>query len=73
MKYKVEYTDNTGCDDCIMEFDTEEEAENAIEEELNAIKECHKYDDYDYADFGAKTEFWISGSNEYASWERLWI
>ena len=73
MKYKVEYTDNTGCDNCIMEFDTEEEAESAIEEELNCLKEYHKYDDYDYADFGNKTEFWISGSDEYVSWERLWI
>lgn len=69
--FNVLYTDNDG-EDCYLGFDTEEEAENDIEEDLNNIKEYHKYDDYDYGDFGTKTEFWISDSDVYASWERLW-
>lgn len=73
MKYKVKYEDNTGVDDCIMEFDTEEEAEMVIEEDLENCKEHYQSLDYDYADFGNKTEFWVSGGSEYASWERLWL
>lgn len=73
MKYKVKYEDNTGVDDCIMEFDTEAEAEKAIEEDLENCKEYCQSLDYDYADFGNKTEFWVSGGDEYASWERLWF
>lgn len=72
MKYKVKYEDNTGVDDCIIEFNTEVEAEKAIEEDLENCKEYFQSLDYDYADFGNKTEFWVSGSSEYASWERLW-
>lgn len=72
MKYKVRYEDNTGIDNCIMEFYSEEEAENAIEEDLNNCKEYCQSLDYDYADFGNRTEFWVSGGDEYASWERLW-
>ena len=72
MKYKVRCTDNEGNDD-IIEFNTEEEAERAIEDDLNCCKEFSKDFDYDYADFGNKTEFWISGGNEYVSWERLWM
>lgn len=71
MKYKVKYEDNGGHDD-IMEFNTEEEAEKAIEEDLENCKEYCQSLDYDYADFGNKTEFWVSGGNEYASWERMW-
>lgn len=71
MKYKVKYEDNGG-HDCIMEFNTEEEAEKAIEEDLENCKEYCKSLDYDYADFGNNTEFWVSGSNEYACWKRLW-
>lgn len=71
MKYKVKYEDNSG-NDCIMEFDTEEEAEAAIEEDLENCKEYFQSLDYNYADFRNKTEFWVSGGDNYASWERLW-
>ena len=73
MKYKVKYTDNTGVDDSIIEFNTEEEAERFIEEELNNCKEFNKDWDYDYGDFGNTTEFWICDDVEYCSWERLWL
>ena len=71
MKYKVKYEDNNG-NDCILEFNTEEEAEKFIEEDLGNCKEDYQSLDYDYANFGNKTEFWVSGGDEYASWERLW-
>jgi hypothetical protein len=73
MKYKVRYINNIDPEDCVLEFNTEEEAEAFIEEGLNIYKEYGKNFDYDYADFGNKTEFWISGGDEYASWERMWI
>ena len=73
MKYKVKYTDNTGVDDYIIEFNTEEEAERYIEEELNLLKEYNKDYDYDYGDFGNTTEFWVCDDVEYATWERLWL
>lgn len=73
MEYKVRYINNLDPEDCVFEFNTEEEAEGFIEDELNCCKELAKDYDYDYADFGNKTEFWISGGNEYVSWERLWI
>lgn len=72
MSYKVKYTDNTGINDSIIEYLTEEAAEKAIEEDLENCKEYSQSLNYDYGDFGNKTEFWVPGSNEYASWERLW-
>ena len=39
MKYKVRYSDNTSANDWIDEYETEEAAENAIEEELENCKE----------------------------------
>lgn len=72
IKYKVKYEDNNGADDCIIEFDTEKEAEKAIEEDLENCKKYYQLLNYDYADFGNKTEFWIPDSNIYASWERMW-
>ena len=71
-EYKVKYTDNTGADDSVMIFLTEEEAEKSIKEDLETVKEYCQSLDYDYADFGNKTEFWVSGGDEYACWERLW-
>ena len=73
MKYKVRYEDNTSANDWIDEYETEEAAENAIEEELENCKECLQSLGYDYGDFGNKTEIWVPDGNEYASWERLWI
>jgi len=73
MKYGVRYTDNIHCDDSVQYYDTIEEAEKAIEEELENCKEYCQSLDYDYADFGTKTEFWVPGGDEYATWERLWI
>ena len=72
MKYKVRCIDNNGNDD-IVEFNTTEEAERAIEDDLNCCKEFAKDFDYNCANFGNKTEFWISDGNEYVSWERLWM
>ena len=73
MKFKVKYEDNLGNDDFIEEYETEEAAEQAIAEELDNCKEYLKDSDYDYGDFGNKTEIWVPGGNEYASWERLWM
>ena len=73
MKYKVRYSDNTSANDWIDEYETEEAAENAIEEELENCKEYLQSLGYDYGDFGNKTEIWVPGGNEYVSWERLWI
>ena len=73
MKYKVRYSDNTSANDWIDEYETEEAAENAIEEELENCKEYLQSLGYNYGDFGNKTGIWVSGGNEYASWERLWI
>lgn len=72
MKYKVKYEDNTGNDDCIETYESEEAAEKAIDEELNNYKEYMRPVGYDYGDFGSKTEIWVPGGDEYASWERLW-
>ena len=73
MKYKVRYEDNTGTNGWIDEYETEEAAENAIKEELENCKEYLQSLGYDYGDFGNKTEIWVPGGNEYASWERLWL
>ena len=73
MKYKVRYEDNISANDWIDEYETEEAAENAIEEELENCKEYLQSLGYDYGDFGNKTEIWVPGGNEYAYWERLWI
>lgn len=72
MKYKVRYHDNTGNQNVITEYATEELAEKTITEELEDCKEFYQSLNYDYADFGNKVEFWVIGGNEYASWERLW-
>lgn len=72
IKYKVKYEDNNGVYDCIIEFDTEKEAEKAIEEDLDNCKKYYQFFNYDYADFGNKTKFWIPDSKIYASWERMW-
>ena len=73
MKYKVRYEDNTSANDWIDEYETEEAAEDAIEEELENCKEYFQSLGYDYGDSGHKTEIWVPGGNEYASWERLWM
>lgn len=72
MEYKVKYEDNTGNGDSIEVYKTEVEAEKAIDEELENCKEYFQSVGYDYGDFGNKTEIWVPGGNEYASWERLW-
>lgn len=71
-KFKVKYEDNTGNEDRVDSYESEETAEKAIEEELDNCKECMQSMGYDYGDFGNKTEIWVPGGNEYASWERLW-
>ena len=72
MKYEVKYEDNTGNDNRIEIYESEEAAEKAIDEELDNCKEYMQSMGYDYGDFGNKTEIWVPGGAEYASWERLW-
>ena len=72
MKYKVRYINNIDPEDCVLEFNTEEEAERFIEEELNSCAENNKDYNYDYGDFGNTTDFWICDGAEYYSWERMW-
>lgn len=72
MKFEVRYDDNFGGNDFTQFFDTEEEAENFIEEDFQATKEMFEGEglDYHYADFGTNTEIWEIGGDRYASWER---
>lgn len=70
MKYEIRYGDNFGDNDFTQFFDTEEEAEKFIEEDLQATKQMFEGSDYDYADFGTTTEIWEIGGDRYASWER---
>lgn len=70
MEYRVRYEDNEG-NDSIESYSSEQEANEAIEKELNLVKDM--YEDYDYGDFGTKTEIWKPNGNEYSSWERLWL
>lgn len=72
MKYDVKYEDNTGNGDGVESYNTEQEAEAAIQEELENTKEYLQSLGYDYGDFGRKTEIWVPNGNEYASWKRLW-
>jgi hypothetical protein len=69
--YSVKYEDSSG-NSSIDVYVTEEEAEQAIENELNNVKEGMKDMDYDYGDFGRMTEIWIPNGDAYASWKRLW-
>lgn len=76
--FKVRYEDQNGCEDSTETYNTEEEAEAAIAEELEAIKEslsnaCLFYDYCDYArDDGMTTEIYLPGQDYYARWIRLW-
>lgn len=74
--FAVRYEDNTGCEDSIAYYATEEEAEAAIEEELNQVMEFFRGRDYRFGVFGREeglaTEIWACGDDEYASWTRLW-
>ncbi len=74
MEYKVKFEDNLGSEDCTETYKTEQEAEDAITEDLNSVKSYFesKGSKARYADFGTKTEIWESGGDGYASWERLW-
>ena len=63
MKYKVRYSDNTSANDWIDEYETEEAAENAIEEELENCKEYLQSLGYDYGDFGDRTDIWVPGGH----------
>lgn len=75
-EYRVKYEDNTGNGDGIDIYASEEEAEAAIEEELDNVKEVFQSLGYDYGESysegGLRTEIWVPGGDEYASWTRLW-
>ena len=76
--YCVRYENQNGCDDSTETYNTEEEAEAVITEELEAIKEslsnaCLYYDYCDYArDDGMTAEIYLPGQDYYARWVRLW-
>lgn len=69
MAYRVKYEDWSGNENSIDEYETEEDAEKAIDEEMEHLKEL--FLDYDYGDIGKKTEIWTDGE-KWASWTRLW-
>lgn len=71
-KFEVRYYDNIGCNDCVLVFNSEQEAEIAIENDMRIIADKWACHGYDYGDFGCATEIWIPGSDYYARWERLW-
>lgn len=70
-KYVVKCSGNGG-NDSLTEYGTEDEAERSIEDGLNFCKEFSKDSDYDYADYGNRTEFWVYGEDDYICWDRLW-
>lgn len=76
MRYDVLYEDSTGINTDIQMFDTEEEAEAAIDKQLEEVKEYFRGRDYDYGEFvterGIATEIWDCAGDECASWTRLW-
>lgn len=70
MKYKIEYCDNSGNNDYILEFDSEKEAEDFIQDDLKSVKGTFK--NYDYADFGTEVGIWEIDGDQYASWKRCY-
>lgn len=66
---KVKYTDNTGNNESEQFYDTKELAVQAVEKELEEAKEYFRGRNYDYGDFGNKTEIWDRDGNDYACWE----
>lgn len=67
--YKVKYTDSTGNNDSIQDYLTKKEAIEAINSELDEVKEYFKGRNYDYGELGNKTEIWDKDGGEYACWE----
>lgn len=70
MKYKVRYTDTTGCNDSIMEFDSIEEAEDWIKRDFDGNKN-YNVSDFVYSDGFLTTEIWIPNTDYSASYARL--
>ena len=66
--YKVKYTDSTGNNDSIQDYLTKKEAIEAIDYELDEVKEYFKGRNYDYGESN-KTEIWDKDGSEYACWE----
>lgn len=71
--YSVRYEDFLGDNNGIREYETEEAAEKAIEDWLNAFKIEFRSLNLEWRDFGFKTEIWNTDGDEYAIWERMWI
>lgn len=77
-KYQVKYEDNTGNGDTIEEYNTIEEAEQAIDEDFENTKEWFNgCGEYDYGELGNEygnltKEIWLIDGNEYARWIRMW-
>ena len=67
--YKVKYTDSTGNNDSIQDYLTKKEAIEAIDYDLDEVKEYFKGRNYDYGESGNKTEIWDKDGSEYACWE----
>ena len=65
---RVRYTDHTGCNDSVSEYETEQEAQKAVTKELNMTKQMwdNRYlrvlNSPDFA------EVYAPGGIEYASW-----
>lgn len=78
MKYEVKYYDTVNPDDFVVEFDTEEEAEDFIKEDLEMWKGVfekeHPELDYVYGTTGRTTEIWVRNTsiNVECQWERLY-
>lgn len=69
MAYKVKYEDWSRNEYSIDEYESEEVAERAIDEEMERLKE--QLLDHFYVDTEKKTEIWSHGER-WASWTRLW-
>ena len=76
--YRVRYEDNNGCNDSTETYDTEDEAEAAIEEEMETVIGAYSkiglnYNYYDYGtNNGMITEVYVPGQDLYTRWCRLW-
>lgn len=74
--FKVKFESDLGGDDYVMEFNSEEEAEQEIN--ISAISwvdtHCRSSQPGDiwHTDSGIQVDCWVSGSDQYATWKRLW-
>ena len=72
MEYRVKFKDDIGNEIISMPFETEEEAEQIISEDMEKFKKCYRFSNYECKEFENKTTFRIKDKGLYVSWERLW-